>query len=52
MQLRLEDEDTAFEERQGKGKLQPEFLIISEKAVQLQGIVQTQTGQVRADPHC
>ena len=34
IQLRLEDEDAAFEEREGKGKLQAEFLFISEMAIQ------------------
>lgn len=34
MQLRLEDEDAALEEREGKGKLQAEFLFISEMAIQ------------------
>lgn len=33
MQLRLEDEDAALEEREGKGKLQAEFLFISEMAI-------------------
>ena len=33
IQLRLEDEDAAFEEREGKGKLQAEFLFISEMAI-------------------
>lgn len=34
MQLRLEDEDVALEEREGKGNLQPEFLLISAMAMQ------------------
>lgn len=52
MQLRLEDEDAALEEQEGKGKLQLNLCLSEwQFSVTTEGILHTHRGQIWADSH-